>query len=50
MNVETLEKKHNIEKQRKNLILIKKVSTTLDHILKNNYPDEFLPNLEVNYV
>lgn len=50
MNVETLNKQNNIETQRKNFILIKKVSVILDNILKNNYQDCFLLSLEVKYI
>jgi len=50
MNVEILEKQSIIEKQRKNFILIKKVSIILDNILKNNYQDDFLTNVEVKYI
>lgn len=50
MNVENNEKHSNIETQRKNFLLIKKVSIILDNILKNNYSDDFLTNLEVKYI
>lgn len=50
MNVETLDKQHNVEIQRKNFNIIKKVSYILDNILRNNYPDDFLPSLEVKYI
>ncbi len=50
MNGETLDKQHNFETQRRNFILIKKVSSLLDNILKNNYQDDFLPSLEVKYI